>query len=407
MRAKSLVPWFVMSDWDLVCVGGGLAGSALAIAMAKKGARVLVVEPETAFKDRVRGEAMMPWGVTEARALGIEDAILSASGRALSAWKFHFGPQVRQVDLAGTPPHRAPILAFFHPQMQEAVLAEAARAGAEVWRGATVRGVKSGSPPGVIVDRAGKQAEITARLVVGADGRGSNVRKWAGFAATQDPPRLLIAGVLLEGMSMPTDAAVDFQSFGKTALFFPQGNDRVRAYYCWNKDVRATRIQGANNLPHLVDACVEIGVPSEWLKSARAVGPLATFDGADCWVKHPHRDGVVLVGDAAASSDPTFGQGLSLTLRDVRVLRDALLATDDWLAAADAYAREHDRYYGNLHTYESWFTQLFMEIGDEADARRGRVLPRLAMDPTILPPTLFVGPDAVHDEAMRARLFDG
>jgi 2-polyprenyl-6-methoxyphenol hydroxylase-like FAD-dependent oxidoreductase len=216
---------------------------------------------------------------------------------------------------------------------------------------------------------------------------------------------MLIAGVLLDGMSIPMDVAVDFQSFGKVALFFPQGDDRVRAYYAWNKDLRATRIQGAGNLPHLIDACVEIGVPKEWLAGARAVGPLATFDGADCFVPHPHRDGVVLVGDAAASSDPTYGQGLALTLRDVRVLRDALLANDDWRAASDDYAREHDRYYANLRTYESWFSQLFYDLGDAADALRGRVLPRLVMDPTILPPTLFVGPDAPHDEAMRARLF--
>lgn len=38
-----------------------------------------------------------------------------------------------------------------------------------------------------------------------------------------------------------------------------------------------------------------------------------------------------------------------LTLRDVRVLRDCLLATDDWHAAAHAYAQQHDRYYGALH----------------------------------------------------------
>jgi menaquinone-9 beta-reductase len=55
-------------DYDLITVGGGLAGSALAIAMAKHGARVLVIEREEAFKDRVRGEGITPWGVAEAQA---------------------------------------------------------------------------------------------------------------------------------------------------------------------------------------------------------------------------------------------------------------------------------------------------------------------------------------------------
>jgi hypothetical protein len=58
-------------------------------------------------------------------------------------------------------------------------------------------------------------------------------------------------------------------------------------------------------------------------------------------------------GDAAAASDPTWAQGLSLTLRDVRVLRDQLLMNDDW-EAAHAYATEHDQYYGALHRIEGW-----------------------------------------------------
>jgi flavin-dependent dehydrogenase len=59
------------SIYDIITVGGGLGGSALAKAMAAHGARVLVVERETQFKDRVRGEFMAPWGVAEARELGI------------------------------------------------------------------------------------------------------------------------------------------------------------------------------------------------------------------------------------------------------------------------------------------------------------------------------------------------
>ena len=44
------------ADYDVVTVGGGLGGAAVAAVMAKAGARVLVVERETRFQDRVRGE---------------------------------------------------------------------------------------------------------------------------------------------------------------------------------------------------------------------------------------------------------------------------------------------------------------------------------------------------------------
>jgi menaquinone-9 beta-reductase len=47
--------------YDIITVGGGLGGSAIAKTMAEHGARVLVLERETQFRDRVRGEGMVPW----------------------------------------------------------------------------------------------------------------------------------------------------------------------------------------------------------------------------------------------------------------------------------------------------------------------------------------------------------
>jgi len=48
-------------DYDLIVVGGGLGGAALAKIMANAGATVMVLEQEGKFKDRVRGEFMPPW----------------------------------------------------------------------------------------------------------------------------------------------------------------------------------------------------------------------------------------------------------------------------------------------------------------------------------------------------------
>jgi 2-polyprenyl-6-methoxyphenol hydroxylase-like FAD-dependent oxidoreductase len=137
----------------------------------------------------------------------------------------------------------------------------------------------------------------------------------------------------------------------------------------------------------------------------RAAGPLATFDSADSWAEHPYREGVVLVGDAAAANDPSFGEGLSLTLRDVRVLRDRLLETDDWVSAGHAYAAEHDRHYGVIHEVTGWFGDLFLEPGPEADARRARALPLIGQDPTRMPDHIFSGPDLPFDTRTRTRLF--
>ena len=122
----------------------------------------------------------------------------------------------------------------------------------------------------------------------------------------------------------------------------------------------------------------DAGAPAEWLENGRAIGPLASFDGADSWVDFPHREGIVLIGDAAAASDPSFGSGLSLTLRDVRVLRDHILREQDWHTAAQRYAQEHDRYYASLHRIHTWFRDLWFGVGAEADEMRARALPRIA-----------------------------
>lgn len=61
--------------FDLIVVGGGLGGAALARSLAANGARVLVIEREERFRDRVRGEMMTPWGVAEAENLGIAELL--------------------------------------------------------------------------------------------------------------------------------------------------------------------------------------------------------------------------------------------------------------------------------------------------------------------------------------------
>ena len=64
------------TDYDVITVGGGLGGAALAKALAEKGLRVLVAEREIELKDRIRGETMAPWGVAEAQKLGLYNRLL-------------------------------------------------------------------------------------------------------------------------------------------------------------------------------------------------------------------------------------------------------------------------------------------------------------------------------------------
>jgi 2-polyprenyl-6-methoxyphenol hydroxylase-like FAD-dependent oxidoreductase len=393
--------------YDIITVGGGLGGSALAKVMAEHGARVLVIEREHQFKDRVRGEWMAPWGVAEARELGIYELLRDSCGRELPWFDRYAGPtHVWRRDFLSTTLQHLPSFALYHPAMQEVLLQATAKADVEVRRGVHVRTVTPGRKPTVTVEHEGGVEEIKARLVVGVDGRSSMVRQWAGFSIHHDPEQLLIAGVLLEAMGVPEDnvfSIISIPGLGGVVLA-PQGHGRVRAYLVWHKDA-GYRLQGEKDLPRFIAESVKCGVPAAWYADSRLNGPLATFDGADTWVEHPYKEGVALVGDAAAANDPTYGQGLSLTVRDVRVLRDALLRYEDWDTAGHAYAAERDRYYGTIHTVTRWWTQVFYGQGPVANERRAQVLPLIMQDPTRVPDHIFSGPELPADETVRRRFF--
>jgi menaquinone-9 beta-reductase len=395
------------TTYDLAIAGGGLGGAALAKNMAENGARVLLIEHERQFKDRVRGEAMFPWGYAEAQALGVADCLAEA-GRHHLNWidTFVATDLVEHREVIPSTRHQLPFLTCYHPAMQESLLKAATAAGATVRRGAAVREVRPGALPELLIEENGRAETISARLVAGAEGRSSVVRSSARFTVQRDAEDMMIAGVLLENVPASEDTLQGIYNFalGHLVVVAPQGGGRVRMYLCYH-DSTQPRFQGSGDLERFVDGCKKTGANPALFDGATQAGPLATFGCAHSWVDHPFRDGVALLGDSAASSDPTWGQGLSLTLRDARVLRDHLIHTDDWDAAGGAYAGEHDGYAGRLHTFHHWMTAMYLATGPEADVRRARAMPLIGQDPTRQPDALFAGPDLPVDETARKRFF--
>jgi menaquinone-9 beta-reductase len=389
-------------SYDIITVGGGIAASALAKAMSEHGARVLVLERETKFKDRVRGEGLVCWGGGEARELGVFELLQNSCGYNVP---FVEGGMGRR-DLTTTTPQRVPLLSFQHPVMQETLLAAAEEAGAEVRRGVTVEQIETGRTPAVITD-PGKHERIAARLVVAADGRGSVARKWAGFVAQEQSNPFYMAGVLLTGVKAPTDTIYFMfnPDLGMCAVLIPLGNCRFRAYLIYPK-TRGYRLQGEPMLKLFTSECPKVYAPlAEYYAEAESIGPLASFDTGDSWVEQPYRDGVVLVGDAAATTDPTFGQGLSLALRDARTLRDELSKESDWDTAAGRYADQRRVYFRTCHTVEGWLRTLLLDPSAEAAALRAKAMPLIAQDPTRVPDHINSGLDLPLNEQVRARMF--
>src|SRR5215470_8383008 len=99
-------------DPDMVVIGGGLGGAALAVVMAREGASVTVVERERVYRDRVRGEVMATWGTAEARRLGLYDWFVDGCAREVGELAPRVdGEAFPPLALRSAAPHFEPTLA--------------------------------------------------------------------------------------------------------------------------------------------------------------------------------------------------------------------------------------------------------------------------------------------------------
>ena len=393
------------TDYDLVIAGAGIAGSSLAVSMARAGYGVLLVESTTEFRDRVRGEFIFPWGVVEAGRLGVYEEILGAGGHRVFWMDMYGGPKrLFHGDLVNDTGAGVSAVTFFHPTMQKSFMDAATASGVTVVRGTRVKETERAEGQIRLRTEGAVAEEFRCRLLVGADGRGSQTRALGGFEVSRDPDSNMVAGLLFDDMGVDDEAAHHWANpnAGIAAILFPQGKGRVRAYYCHRWDA-GYRLSGGKDKDKFVEGFLRTGAPEEVFSGARPAGPLATFEGAHTWVDHPYRDGVALIGDAAATGDPTWGQGLSTSLRDSRLLRDALVSNEDWESAGHAYASGHDAFYEINHTYEVWTSHLLMDPNSRE--LRARAVPKLKMDPFGHMHAFYIGPDRPLDERSHAEFF--
>src|SRR5262249_39117935 len=155
---------------------------------------------------------------------------------------------------------------------------------------------------------------VTARVVVGADGRSSRLREWGGFGVRRDPDHLRIAGALVTGMKAPDDGIHLCIGPGIGCFVAPFGAERARLSFVYVCAMGRRKLSGKEKIGEFLESARATGAPASWFDGVEVVGPLAEFEGADHWVPSPARPGLALVGDAAGATDPSWGCGLSKTL---------------------------------------------------------------------------------------------
>jgi len=317
--------------YDVAIVGGSLAGSAAATFFGRAGLKVALLErhPDPKAYKRLCTTLIQASAVPTIRRLGLDGPIEAAGGLRTGAavwtrWGWirdtlgtEFGYDIRREKL--------------DPMIRELA---AATPGVDYLPGRTVRSVlrEGGRVAGVGVGTTeGDSQEIRARLVVGADGRSSEVAKLAGVGARTvrhhgragyyayfrnvDVPYPGNASLwMLEPdvvYALPHD-----DGYTILAVMFPK--DQAPAF---KADLQANflaKLQGVPDFPRFD--------PADQVSKV-----LGLVDYANLW-RHRPPPGLAFAGDAAVAADPLFGVGCGWALQEA-----------EWLADATASAFGSDR----------------------------------------------------------------
>lgn len=411
----------MLRESDVVVVGGGIAGAALTAVLAANGVSVTMLERQESYRDIVRGEVLMPWGVAEAIRMGLGERLYEGGAWTLRWWRLWDETvsidEAPFIDLStnAIPGVEGPVT-LSHYQTCAAFNAAARAAEADVVHG--VHDVKldlDGAHPVVTFGSPDGEQSIRTRLVVGAGGRNGRIGKQAGIAIEGEWHHWG-GGLLVEGLDEWPDDTQAMGTEGDNMFFiFPQGGGRARLYLNYRQET-AAQFSGPQKVANFLSAFNLTSVPgSEEIAAARPIGPMACYPSLSSWAKfEPFVDGVVLAGDEAGMCDNILGTGLANALRDTRIISDILLESRDWSAAAfKPYAEERAERMKRMHLCANLMAKLWAEFGDEARARRRRALDLMRNNPGY---ALFLlvalnGPEALPDarfvDYLSDRLLDG
>ncbi len=390
---------------DAVIVGGGLAGSGLAITLRRLGMEVALIERTREFHDRIRGETIHPWGAREIRELGLEDVAIDAAGALPQRhWLTYRDRQ------PGTPytwaddfPDAPYGLSVRHSVFQRALLDAAIAEGVRVFRPAEVRLSRTGSRVTASIESGGERLELRPRFVFGADGQGSATRSWIGGSARRDPVHHAIGGALIDGLDLADDRVHQAFFGGGFAMITPQTGGTSRVYLICSSE-EASRIQRAPNSATPFMERVAEGLPDGVVGEWRNTGPIGFFPNANVVATYPAIPDVIPIGDAAGANDPCQGHGISLTFRDVRVVRDLFRDSVEDGEISGAFAAKRRAYFEVLRQHARWTERQATESGPEIEAIRERIARARELDPTAggFTGIFATGPDGlVADEAAR------
>ena len=283
-----------MAATDVFVIGGGPAGLAAAIAARRKGLRVVLADGNCPPIDKACGEGLMPETRRAAAALGI--AIPETAGREFRGVRFMSERFSVQADFPGQEG-----LGVRRTALHRLLVAAAEQAGVDLRWNQPVTG------PGI----------VKSDWVIGADGAGSQVRRWAGLDRIRNSSRRYAFRRHFAVAPWSRHMEVHWGD-GCQIYITPTGSGEVCAALI-SRDPHLRLEQAmARSFPRLAERLRGAEPTSRERGSTTSTLRLAAVA----------RGNVALVGDASGSVDAITGEGIGLSFRQASVLADAMAAGD-------------------------------------------------------------------------------
>ena len=308
-------------DTDVLIVGGGPTGLALATYLQQAGVRHFVVDALPAGLNTSRAAVIHAHTLEMLDKLGIV-AELQAMSLPLSKFTIRDRDEaLLQITFDELPTAFRHILMLPQPKTEAILSARLESLGGNVRRNVRATGVLQESDHVVVqLERDGRDEEVRARFVVGADGMHSTIRGATNiqFEGEAYGESFVLADVRMDWPLGQSEVSLCFSSAGLVVVApLPDGSFRIVA----TMD-DAPETPGIGDIQKLLDERGPVSAPARikeigWSSRFRVHHRLASS----------YRDGRILVmGDAAHVHSPAGGQGMNTGLVDAIVLGEALTA---------------------------------------------------------------------------------